>query len=86
VLPAAESEMIVTSLSGYCWACTWLAADITAAEAMATMATLAAVPHNVRNGAIHSSLEVLFMIRSSTQLRSNDVSVEAGCIIPMSRG
>src|SRR5215469_10907621 len=29
VLPAAESEMIVTALLGYCWACacTWAAAD-----------------------------------------------------------
>ena len=29
VLPAAESEMIVTDLLGYCWtcACTWVAAD-----------------------------------------------------------
>src|SRR5262249_16218345 len=29
VLPAAESEMIVTDLLGYCWACacTWAAAD-----------------------------------------------------------
>src|SRR5262249_18274825 len=29
VLPAAESEMIVTGLLGYCWACacTWAAAD-----------------------------------------------------------
>jgi hypothetical protein len=65
VLPAAESEMIVTGLSGYrgTWVWAWLAANERMTEE-AKMVTLMAVLRSRRN-AIHSSLALLMKGKSN---------------------